>query len=290
MAYDSNSQPDCNGILGDRRLRDNNEISTSNSVYRSDIPKLSLQDEAHVDNLIWYGVDSPNLPCDELVTAPSPAFSVTTAITPHLFNFNLVPEPLLRSVNDSYSLAQSSWSRYPAPLNGTTEPSWLSLSPNEQTQSTFATFPLSTEYSPDITLSPGGDPTASPTPLFVSPKATPGPSLQHEGSLTGPTSETQVPPELLGKWQVDGYSPPPQVQAGEPVAHATSSSTSSARDPRCICPGPIEDWTRHWREFCPFNLDRKHPCTNGCGRVFTRKCNMKRHIEEGVCPLSTPEV
>ncbi|KIO25900.1 hypothetical protein M407DRAFT_243911 [Tulasnella calospora MUT 4182] len=83
-----------------------------------------------------------------------------------------------------------------------------------------------------------------------------------------------IPEHMLVEFQTDvgpeTSDPPP------PPPRSTRSSPT--RDGRCKCSGPISDWTRHWRRSCPGNPSRSFACDNGCGKTFTRRDNMKRHV------------
>lgn len=228
---------------------------------------------AHIDNLLYYGVDSPNLPPGHTSSQPvslSPDTPLSAPLPMTGSSHRAGASPLcsdesgtsveqqgqLRSPSRSASTVRwnsdssmaSSVHPTPDPLLGATAPSpWP-------------------ESSPQVTQCERGD-------IYS------GMESFEEGLEKPPT----IPEHMLSEFQTDvghATADPPTP----PQRLSTPGGTN--RDPRCKCSGPITDWTRHWRRSCPSNPGRSFACSNGCGKSFTRKDNMKRHVDLGECKLN----
>lgn len=219
----------------------------------------------HIDNFLYYGVDSPILPPETNLAQPRCSPPTLPSSLP---TATMGPFPRQDVL--------ASWPNDDGP----------SLQP--QSQPRLGSSQLSTAgcNSDRSTLSAGS---FTPETLIecspLSPQVAP---YEHgdEHSRMKPSSEglergTLIPDGMLIEFQVDkaAWLPDP------PTLPQPSAPPSTTRDCRCNCLAPITDWARHWRRSCPGNPARSFPCSNGCGKSFTRKDNMKRHISLGECSL-----
>lgn len=261
--------------------------AVGHSVIQSD-PGEWFKYCAHIDNFLYYGVDSPTLPPE---TNLSPSYSPSTvpssflpatmwpfrrqdllAFWPHDGGTSVQPQSQPRRGSSHLSIAE--WnSNHSAPFAASSTPGTLIEA------TTPSTLPELIPYQSSFTF------TSPPECSSLSPQVAP---YEHEDehSRMKPSSEglergTLIPGGMLVEFQVDkaAWVPDP------PTLPQPSALPNTTRDCRCNCIGPITDWARHWRRSCPGNPARSFPCSNGCGKSFTRKDNMKRHVSLGECSL-----
>lgn len=224
---------------------------------------------AHIDNLLYYGVDSPILP-------PGHTSSQTASLSPGI--------PLSVPFPMTGSLHQPDVSPLCSDESGTSVGQQGQLRSRSRSAST-ARWNSDSSMAPSVPPTP--DPLLGATALSPWPESSP-PVTQYERHTgmesfeEGLETPATIPDHMLVEFQTD-------------VGHATadpptpprrlSTLASTTRDLRCKCRGSIIDWTRHWRRSCPGNPGRWFACSNGCGKSFTRKDNMKRHVDLGECKL-----
>ncbi|KAG9002663.1 hypothetical protein FRB90_011339 [Tulasnella sp. 427] len=230
------------------------DVEGSPSSNSTISPALTEEDEAHIDNLLFWGIDSPALP-PGFDLSPKEVAEFVPDLIPLLQQFTNVT-PIMPSALPPLVSSASLFSPIAAP---SAVPS-VSPPARKRRLSPVAADDLQhVDHAPqEPALGPSSHPRAK------RPRTEPQPVYAGQSSF-----------------QLDPTVAP--LQPVEPVPASIEEPRTRGQDySACRCPGGLTSKpARHWRS-CPYNPDRgikKYPCSI-CGERFTRKDNRDRHVND----------
>ncbi|KAG8947863.1 hypothetical protein FRC04_010221 [Tulasnella sp. 424] len=210
---------------------------------------LTDEETAHIDNLIFFGVDAPVLPPDLLIP-PVAAAETPPALDPVVPQL-LPTQPTASSVSSLPATPTSTL------FNPTTTYAAPSVSPPRPKRR----FSIATGDEPN-------EPQES-TPGPSDPRPSKRPRFSYPGESSFQLDTRVAPLELK-----------PIKSAGRPIDKPPRAARTDYS--ACRCPGGLtSNPARHWRT-CPYNPnagEKRFRCEL-CGRQFTREDNKFRHMED----------